>query len=206
MDLNDLFQSVMAGGLPGQLGQIAGVDDSQQAESAASTIFSTLMGAIQKNSSTPEGAEALNAALERDHDGSILDNLSGLLSGNAQPQNSNSTNGVGILGHLFGNKQGNVVNAVSQQTGLDASKIMNMMVIMAPIVMGMLGKAKNQTGADAGGLGNLIGSVMGGQAGSNPIMNILTGVLDKDGDGSFMDDVMGGGIGNLLGGLFGGKK
>ncbi|HNL95208.1 MAG TPA: DUF937 domain-containing protein, partial [Saprospiraceae bacterium] len=114
--------------------------------------------------------------------------------------------GVGILGHVFGNNQGNVAQAVSQQAGIDTGKIMNMMVMIAPLVMGMLGKAKQTTGMDAGGLVNILGSVMGGKAGSNPIMGVLTGILDKDGDGNVMDDLMGGGIGNLLGGLFGGKK
>ena len=206
MDLNQVFQSVMSGGLPEQIGKMVGVQDSQQAESATSSIFSTLMGAIQQNASTPAGAESLNNALERDHDGSILDNISGLLSGTTQPQNAATTNGAGILGHIFGGNQGNVVNAVSQQTGLDTSKIMSMMISMAPIVMGMLGKAKQQTGADAGGLSNILGSVMGGQAGSNPIMGVLTGILDKNGDGNVIDDVLGGGMGSLLGGVFGGKK
>lgn len=206
MDLNSMFQGLLSSGLGDQIGKMVGVDDTDQTKSAAETVFSTLMGAIQKNASTPEGAEALNKALERDHDGSILDNLSGLLGGQVQPQNSKAVDGVGILGHIFGNKQGNVVNAVSQNTGLDASKVIGMMVTMAPIVMGMLGKAKQQTGADSSGLGNIIGSVLGGQAGSNPIMSVLSGVLDKDGDGNVMDDLLGGGLGDMLGGLFGGKK
>ena len=206
MDLNDLFKTVMSGGVADQIGNIAGVNNPEQAESAVGSIFSSILGGIQKNVSTPEGAESLNKALERDHDGSILDNLSGLLGGVFKPENANTTNGVGILGHVFGNNQGNVAQAVSQQTGIDTGKIMNMMVMIAPLVMGMLGKAKQTTGMDAGGLVNILGSVMGGKAGSNPIMGVLTGILDKDGDGNVMDDLMGGGIGNLLGGLFGGKK
>ncbi len=206
MDLNSMFQGLLSSGLGDQIGKMVGVEDTNQTNSATETIFSTLMGAIQKNASTPEGAEALNNALERDHNGSILDNLSGLFGGQVQPENPNTVNGAGILGHIFGNKQANVVNAVSQNTGLDSSKIISMMITMAPIVMGMLGKAKQQTGADANGLGNIIGSVLGGQAGGNPIMSILTNVLDKDGDGNVMDDLMGGGLGGMLGGLFGGKK
>ncbi len=206
MDLNDLFKTVMSGGVADQIGNIAGVNNPEQAESAVGSIFSSILGGIQKNVSTQEGAESLNKALERDHDGSILDNLSGLLGGVFKPENANATNGVGILGHVFGNNQGNVAQAVSQQTGIDTGKIMNMMVMIAPLVMGMLGKAKQTTGMDAGGLVNILGNVMGGKAGSNPIMGVLTGILDKDGDGNVMDDLMGGGIGNLLGGLFGGKK
>lgn len=213
MDLNDLFKTVMSGGIADQIGKVAGVEDSQQAESAVGSIFSSILGGIQNNVSTQEGAESLDKALDNDHDGSLLDNLSGLLGGVFQPDNAKTTNGVGILGHVFGNNQGNVAQAVSQQTGIDAGKIMNMMVMIAPIVMGLLGKAKKTTGMDAGGLVNILGSVLGGQAGSNPILSVLGGILgggqqqqQQANGGGILDDLLKGGVGNILGGIFGGKK
>ncbi len=206
-----MFQGLLSGGLGNQLSEMTGVEDPHQAASAANTIFSTLLGAIQQNASTPEGAQALNNALERDHDGSILDNLAGFLGGQAQPQNSNMLNGAGILGHIFGNKQENVVNAVSQNTGMDSGAVIKMMMMLAPVVLGMLGKAKNQTGADAGGLSSIIGSVLGGQAGNNPILNVLGSVLggsnnNSSNGGGLLGNILGGSVGNILGGLFGGKK
>ncbi|HRI35104.1 MAG TPA: DUF937 domain-containing protein [Saprospiraceae bacterium] len=206
MNLNELFQSQLSGGLLDQLGNIAGIENPQQTETAAHAIFSTLMGAIGTNASTPDGANALNTALERDHDGSILDNLSGFLSGQTQASNSNMLNGAGILGHILGFKQGNLVNALSQNTNIDSGKILKMMITLAPVILGLLGKAKQQTGADAGGLTNIIGSVLGGQTGGSPLMGILTSVLDKNNDGNMLDDILGGGIGGMLGGLFGGNK
>ena len=40
-----------------------------------------LMKAMQRNASTPQGAEGLMGAIQGKHDGSILDNLGGLFGG-----------------------------------------------------------------------------------------------------------------------------
>src|SRR5690606_10141972 len=119
--------------------------------------------------------------------------------------------GAGILGHVFGNKQANVENALSQKSGLDAGAIANILKIAAPLVMGYLAKQKAQGNVnDANGLNSLLGSTLGGQPQQN--QNLITSLLDSDGDGSVLDDVAGmvmgstqkkGGLGGMLGGLFG---
>lgn len=206
MDLTQLFQSQLTGGVLEQLSQKTGINNTEDTANAANAVFSTMLGAMSKNASTPEGAEALAGALDRDHDGSILDNVMGYITGSAQPDNPNTTNGAGILNHVLGDQQDGVLGAVSQATNLEPSKLSSMMSMLAPIIMGVLGKAKQTTGADAGGLSNILSSVIGGQSGDNPIMNIVTSFLDKNKDGSVMDDILGGGLGGMLGGLFGGKK
>jgi hypothetical protein len=206
MDLTQLFQSQLSGGVLEQLSQKTGINNTEDTANAANAVFSTMLGAMSKNASTPEGAEALAGALDRDHDGSILDNVMGYITGSSQPDNPNTTNGAGILSHVLGDQQDGVLGAVSQATNLEPSKLSSMMSMLAPIIMGVLGKAKQETGADAGGLSNILSSVIGGQSGDNPIMNIVTSFLDKNKDGSVMDDILGGGLGGMLGGLFGGKK
>lgn len=206
MDLTQLFQSQLTGGVLEQLSQKTGINNTEDTANAANAVFSTMLGAMSKNASTPEGSEALAGALDRDHDGSILDNVMGYITGSAQPDNPNTTNGAGILNHVLGDQQDGVLGAVSQATNLEPSKLSSMMSMLAPIIMGVLGKAKQTTGADAGGLSNILSSVIGGQSGDNPIMNIVTSFLDKNKDGSVMDDILGGGLGGMLGGLFGGKK
>jgi len=206
MDLTQLFQSQLTGGVLEQLSQKTGINNTEDTANAANAVFSTMLGAMSKNASTPEGAEALAGALDRDHDGSILDNVMGYITGSTQPDNPNTTNGAGILNHVLGDQQDGVLGAVSQATNLEPSKLSSMMSMLAPIIMGVLGKAKQTTGADAGGLSNILSSVIGGQSGDNPIMNIVTSFLDKNKDGSVMDDILGGDLGGMLGGLFGGKK
>lgn len=169
-----------------------------------------ILGAMKKNvSSSPQGAEGLMSALSSKHDGSILDNLGGLFGGGVD--DSVMSDGAGILGHVFGNKQPQVESALSQKSGLDAGSVASILKIAAPIVMGFLAKQKSESNvSDANGLNSLLGGMLGGQPAEN--QSLITTLLDADGDGSILDDVAGmvmggskkkGGLGGLLGGLFG---
>jgi hypothetical protein len=185
-----------------------------QAENKTADVLSMamplLLGAMKKNVASPEGAQGLMNALSSKHDGSILDDLGGLFSGGVDQ--SVMDDGAGILGHVFGGKQANVENALSQRSGIDTGSIANILKIAAPIVMGILAKQTSENKvSDASGMNNLLGSMLGGQPEQN--QSLLTTLLDADGDGSILDDVAGmvmggsnkkkGGIGGLLGGLFG---
>ena len=172
----------------------------QQTQSAAQSIFTTLLGGLAKNASTEEGAQGILGALDRDHDGSVLNDLGGLLTG--AMGSSQATNGAGILGHILGSKQQGAVDMVSQTSGIDANSAMSMMIKLAPILMGVLGKAKQDNGLDAGGLSGLLSGVMGNQQAQeqNPLVAIATRFIDQDGDGDIMDDLSGMGM-NILGGM-----
>ena len=157
-----------------------------------------MLAALGKNAGTEKGAEELNNALEKKHDGSILDNLSGYLS------NPDLKDGAGILNHLFGNQTSNVANAVSQSSGLDTNGSMKMLQMLAPILMGILGQQKKQNNLDAKGLGSLtsmLASNFGSEAGTSGIMETVTNLLDANKDGNVVDDIMG-----MVGKFFGGHK
>ena len=117
----DLLQGSLSSGMVDQLSRQLGGADKQQTAAAASGIVTTLMGALAKNASSTEGAQALNNALERDHDGSILEDVMGMLTGNAQVNNDRMLNGSGILNHVLGNKQSGAVDMISKLSGLDSS-------------------------------------------------------------------------------------
>lgn len=187
--------------------QIGGADR-QQTAAAAQGIMATLIGGLAKNASTPEGATSLASALDRDHDGSVLNNLMGMLSGQLQPQQEQprAFNGAGIVSHILGNQQSGAIDMISKMSGLDSSKTSNLMTMLAPMVMGMLGKQKQQGGLDIGGLMNLLnGTVSQQKQSGNPLMDMATRFLDKDGDGSIVDDIAGMVGKGLFGKLFGGK-
>ena len=156
-----------------------------------------ILGALNKNTQTAEGAESLNKALEK-HDGSVLNNISGYLS------NPDLADGAGILNHLFGGQTNNVAQAVSQSSGLDTNGSMKMLQMLAPLVLGALGQQKKENNLDAAGLDSLT-SMLASNFGSNEqasgMIGLVTNLLDADKDGSIVDDVMG-----LVGKLFGGKK
>src|SRR6185503_12334749 len=135
---------------------------------------------------TPQGAESLNNALEQDNHASVLDNLGGLgglIFGQPSTPPPPQADAGGILGHIFGNSQGQVAQQVSERSGLSAGQV-------AQIVMGYLGRQKQQQGVGADGLGGLIGGLLGGQAGGFSTGAAAGGgILDRDGDGSSMDDI-----------------
>ena len=172
--------------------QVGGNDENTRNGVMAS--LPALLGALNKNTNTQEGAQALNNALEQ-HDGSVLNNLGGYL------QNPDLRDGAGILNHLFGNNTQNVANAVSQSSGLDAQGSMKMLQTLAPLVLGALGQQKKENNLDAQGLNNLTSNLAANFVGEGGIMNTITNMLDSNKDGNVVDDVMG-----MVGKFFGGKK
>ena len=186
--------------------------DTGQSESKTADVLGMamplLLGAMKKNVSQPGGAEGLLSALSSKHDGSILDDLGGLFGGGVDQ--SVKEDGAGILGHVFGNNQANVESALSQRSGIDTAGIANILKIAAPIVLGYLGRQRNQSKVnDASGMNSLLGGLLGGQPKQN--QSLITSLLDSDGDGSILDDVADmvmdsgkkkSGLGGLLGGLF----
>lgn len=202
--LNSPMGKQLISGVAGQTGQ-----PENKTADVLSMAMPLLLGAMKKNVSSPQGAQGLMNALSSKHDGSILDDLGGLFGGGVSESVVND--GAGILGHVFGGKQAQVENALSQKSGLDAGSIAQILKIAAPIVMGYVGRQTAQSKVqDANSMNSLLGSMLGGQPQQN--QSLITTLLDADGDGSILDDVAGmvmgtskkrGGLGGLLGGLFG---
>jgi hypothetical protein len=202
MNLLELMQGQLTPEIINQLSQQTGAAP-QQTEVAAQGVLSTLLGGLSKNAQSPEGANGILSALDRDHDGSVLNDIMGMLGGAQQTQApASALNGAGILGHILGGQQQNAAGMISQASGVAPEGVMGMMAQLAPLVMGVLGQQKQQQGFDASGLASLLGGSVQSQSG-NPLMQMATKFLDKDGDGSMMDDVMGMVGSKLLGGLFG---
>lgn len=204
-DLMQLLQSQVTDSLMDQFaGQLGGAPK-EKTSSAVSGAMSLLMGALAKNASTPEGASSLLGALDRDHDGSILDDVAGFLGGSKQASNANMLNGAGILKHLLGGKQENAASMLSKDTGMDTAQIMNLMIKVAPMVLGMLGKVKKEKNLDQNGLSDFLRTSQQTEEQSSPTGSIFTKLLDQDGDGSIIDDVAQSGFKALLGRFFGRK-
>lgn len=200
-NLMDMLQGQLTPQLLGYLSKSIGGEDSEKTATAANGIFSVLLNAVTRNAASTDGISGLLSALDRDHDGSILDDAVGLLSGMSAPKNSNMLNSSGILKHLLGQKQGNVVQNISKVSGLDAMDVGSLMMKLAPMVMGVLGQQKKQSSLDAGSLFDLLKGSTQAQVQQNPEASIFEKILDRDGDGSIMDDIASigfKGLGNLF--------
>jgi hypothetical protein len=176
---------------------------------------------LRKKSQDSSEAESLNNALDKDHDGSILDDVS--------QADARQDEGDSILNHVFGGDKQNVENKLSQNTGISIDKIGPILSMLAPIIMGYIGREKQQNNVGAGGLGDLLGGILGGaqsqaqQQQSNPLNDILGSVLGKSSQsqssGNPLNDILGsvlgggdqkkqqggGGLGDILGSFLGGK-
>lgn len=187
--------------------------DQNKTSSVLTMALPVLMQAMKRNASTPEGAEGLMGALNGKHDGSILDNLGGLFGGGVNEDVK--TDGDKILGHVLGNRRQGVEKIIGEKSGMDMASVGNILKVAAPILMGVLGKQKQQNNVSSSSdLTGLLGGLLGGNDAKNE-QSFLESILDADGDGSVIDDVAGmvlggskkqSGLGGLLGGLFGGKN
>jgi hypothetical protein len=208
MDITDLLQGPMRNIIIDQVGKQFGLGDSQQTNSAIDGVFGTLLNAVTKNAASPEGANSLINALDRDHDGSILNDLKGFLSGTSQVSNPNTANGSGILKHILGEDKEAEIDKISKSSGIDSAKIGQIMAALAPIVLGYLGKAKAQAPATEQGNSGFLDILKGATQVVNkqPVnQSILTSLLDKDGDGSVVDDIAKMGFKSIFGKFFGKK-
>jgi len=189
-----LMKTLGQGGLD-MMAQKAGVQ-SNQAASALEGIIPSILGGMAKNTREESGAGSLLGALDKDHDGSVLDDIGGFLGGDAA-----GGIGSGILKHVLGGNRASVENGIGQKTGMNSSQIGSLMNMVAPLIMGYLGKQKRQNPTSMNNSG--IGSMLEG----------LTGAADK-GTGLDLGDVLdmvgafsgkGGnsGGGGLLGGILG---
>ncbi len=195
----DVLMDQLGGDTVGQISRAVGAreEDTQQ---ALPELLGVLTGALSRNSSQSEGAQALASALDKDHDGSVLDNIPDYID------RYQDGPGEGILNHVLGSKRPDMEQSLSQKSGLDTGTIGKLLTMLAPMLMGALGKSKREGGLDVGALTGLLGAERSRAEQAAPASaGLLNQLLDADGDGQITDDVGKIGMG-LLGKLFGRRK
>jgi hypothetical protein len=179
MGLEDLLGGALGGDAMAKIAAKLGTDQAG-AQKAVSAALPALLGKMKQNADDPQKGAALATALQR-HDGSALDN------GLADDDDSIG-HGSKIVGHVFGDEADSAHDQVAQASGIDKGQAAGLMGMLAPLVMGAMGKAG---GAQAGpqGLSGMLGGLTGGSGGG--LGGLLGGLLGGGG---------GGGLGGLLGG------
>lgn len=201
----------LAGALGGDtLGQLAGVlgADNDVVSKGVAAALPALLGGLARNARQPEGASALTNALGNDHDGSILDSLGSIFGGNQWAQQQANRHGESILGHLFGQSRPRVEQQVSASSGLSSAMVSKLLPLLAPVVLGYLGK--KMRGGDSNQIASTLEqervAVQQNDGMFGQILDMLDG--DDDNDGGLMDmagDLLKGQAGKmLLGKLLGG--
>ncbi len=196
--LSEMLLSQLGGDSIRQIGAAIGADPTT-ARQAVGTAVPLLFSALAKNASSASGAASLLGALDRDHDGSVLDDLGSLLS------SFQGGPGAAILGHVLGGQRGTVESGLANKTGLNAAAISQLLVVLAPMVMGMLGKAKRDQNLDVGGLSRTLQNEHEAATQASPDLGDLLGGLLGSGQGAGVAEAVKIG-GGLLGALFGRKR
>lgn len=176
--------NMLAGPLAGQIAKRTGLPEGV-VKTAVVAAVPMLLGVLARNSRSDDGARSLHDALERDHDGSVLDDMGGYIN------RGEVGDGNAILGHAFnGDERSAAERAIADKSGLDLGQVSELLPALAPLVLGALGKEQRSQGLDPSGLASMLGDQQrqaverdeGGLGG----MAVL---LDRDGDGNIMDDV-----------------
>ncbi len=194
MNILETILAAQGGAQVRQMGASVGVDENQ-AQSALAALLPALAGAVARNAQQPGGLESLLGALGDGHHQRYLDDPSAL-GDTATLQDGNA-----ILGHLLGGKEVSreLASRVSGQTGIGPDILKKMLPLVAAMMMGGLSKGAvgaQQRGTSDGGLGSILGGMLGGGGASQGgqgggLLDMLTPMLDRNRDGSAIDDILG---------------
>lgn len=206
INLLDMIMQAGGGQAPQAVASQVGLNENQT-QKAIQALLPAISSALKMKTQNPEGLQGLLGALQKSQNDRYLDNPQEL----AKPEAIQ--NGNAILGHLFGSKD--VSRAVAahaeQQTGIGSDILKKMLPMVATMAMGSLTKQTREPSVaeqlsglmgggrqqSSGGLGGLLGGLLGGggrrqqQQVQQQGMGLLGRMLDADGDGNMMDDVLG---------------
>ena len=181
--LTQMITQQIAGGAASKMAQRLGISETT-ARSAVSLAVPLILAALARNAARPDGAQNLHQAVTEDHDGSILDNLTGYLG------NPETENGAGILRHALGGQRPVVESNLAQAAGIDPNSAGSLLEMMAPLVMGAIGRQQQANGLDPQGLSQYLGEQQQQVEATDPgLMGTLNSMLDSNRDGSVTDDL-----------------
>jgi len=184
MNIMDALQQ--SGGI-GTMAKELGINESV-AEAGAAALLPAILGGFKKTTQAqPSGLDGLGGLLGQLGGGGLLDSVLG-----TQP--TPVAKGNDVLGQIFGSKEVSrtVAAGAEQQTGISSELLKQMLPIVAMMVAGYMAKQSGDSGSKGGGLGGLIGGLLGGgNKASSGGLGGLGSLLDLNGDGNPLDDIIG---------------
>jgi hypothetical protein len=190
MQITDLLEQ--AGGLQAMAREL-GVSESQVAAGAAALAPAILGGFKKQAQAQPTGLEGLGGLLGQLGGGGLLDSV-------LSPEPTDVSRGNDVLGRIFGSKDVSrtVAADAAARTGLDPSLLKRMLPILAMLVAGYMarrgGAQAPASGSGMPSLGGVLGGLLGGSSsGAAPSGGGWGGfgsMLDMNGDGNALDDIL----------------
>ena len=193
MQIDDILNQM--GGLP-QIARELGMSENQAASGAAALLPAILGGFKKQAQAMPTGLEGLGGLLGQLGGGGLLDEV-------LAPRPTDPSRGNDVLGQIFGSKDvsRSVAQNAASRTGLDPTLLKKMLPVLAMAVAGFMARqgggaaAGRPSAGGLGSLGSLLGGLLGGgrggaSAGAAAGLGGLASMLDLDGDGNPLDDIM----------------
>lgn len=196
MQITDILAQV--GGLQSMAREL-GISESEAA-SGAEALAPAILGGFKKQAQAqPAGLEGLGGLLGQLGGGNLLDNV-------LSPEPTDVGMGNDVLGQIFGSKDVSrtVAQNAAAQSGVDAGVLKQMLPMLAMAVAGVMAKQGGDAaqpasggglgglaglaGGGGGGLGDMLGGLLGGKSGG---AGGLASMLDMNGDGNALDDILG---------------
>jgi len=179
----DSIMGQLGGDMLGSISKQTGVP-SNVIQSALPAVVTLLTSALANNASNKQGAQSLTGALKKDHDGSILNDLPKYIN------NYQDGPGNGILKHALGDQQNTVKKGLSKSTGIDKKAIGNLLIMLAPVIMGVVGNIMQKKKLNSSGVSKYLGKEQKKiQKQAPKSTSFLTGLLDSNQDGEVIDDI-----------------
>ena len=194
--LDDLYAQIPTSEIANKLGA-----DEGEVDSAVHTLVPVLLGGLQHNSQDPEHASRIESAASSHAARGLLDAGGGV-------DQAGESDGQQAVAALFGGNDTDQVAAALAKGGAGNSDLLKKLLpILLPMVLAYIGNqlspdgaqtttAQKKEEASGGGLGEILGSILGGGSGDKSLGGVLGSVLGGKG----------GALGEILGGLLGGKK
>lgn len=193
MQITDILAGM--GGLRSVASEL-GVSEAQAA-SGAEALLPAILGGFKKQAQgdAAGGLGGLGGLLGQLGGGGLLDQV-------LSPQPTDVSAGNDVLGQIFGSRDVSrtVAQDAASRTGLDASLLRKMLPLLAMMVAGYMAKQGGDApagqasagGGGLGGLGGLLGGLLGGgqSGGAAQGMGGLGALLDQNGDGNALDDIL----------------
>ena len=126
--------------------------------SAIGSLVPTILGGMLNKSSDPSGFGQIFDMISNKDNAGLLDNLGGLIGGGNLAQGDPKDIGGSLMGSLFGDKVGGILDLVGSLSGVKRSSSSGLLGMVAPMIMGYLGK-----------------KVLGGGLGASGLIEMLTG-------------------------------
>ncbi|MEP6785096.1 MAG: DUF937 domain-containing protein [Sphingomonadales bacterium] len=196
MNISDII--AQSGGI-GSIARELGIDENTAQAGVGALLPAVLGGFKGQAQASPEGLGGLMGMVQGLGGGGLLESVLGAGASNVDAGN-------GVLGQIFGSKDTSraVATDAATKTGISPDLLKQMLPLVAMLVAGYMAKqagGQASGGNSGGGLGGMLGSVLGGimgggqrqaaPAASAEGLGGLASMIDMDGDGNPLNDIMG---------------